>query len=171
MIDKAHASFRKANAFTIVELLIVIVVIAILAAISIVAYVGIQNRANDTVVQSDLSSIAKKIILYKASADAYPPATTAGLTDALDGIKATRSSYGNGLSNDSQNLLYCVTSDRSRFGIAAWSKSGQGFSVMNGNVQKLNYTAEQLLGITCSTLGAVGSWYYLKEGGSWRSFI
>ena len=33
------------SGFTIVELLIVIVVIAILAAITIVAYNGIQNRA------------------------------------------------------------------------------------------------------------------------------
>jgi prepilin-type N-terminal cleavage/methylation domain-containing protein len=35
----------KARGFTIVELLIVIVVIAILAAITIVAYNGIQSRA------------------------------------------------------------------------------------------------------------------------------
>jgi prepilin-type N-terminal cleavage/methylation domain-containing protein len=33
------------SGFTIVELLIVIVVIAILAALSVVAYNGIQNRA------------------------------------------------------------------------------------------------------------------------------
>jgi prepilin-type N-terminal cleavage/methylation domain-containing protein len=34
---------RTMSGFTIVELLIVIVVIAILAAISVVAYTGIQN--------------------------------------------------------------------------------------------------------------------------------
>ena len=36
---------REAHGFTIVELLIVIVVIAILAAISVAAYVNIQERA------------------------------------------------------------------------------------------------------------------------------
>ena len=38
------------SGFTIVELLIVIVVIAILAAISLVAYTGVQNSANDAAV-------------------------------------------------------------------------------------------------------------------------
>ena len=44
----------KNTGFTIVELLIVIVIIGILAAITIVAYNGIQNRANDTVIKNDL---------------------------------------------------------------------------------------------------------------------
>ena len=50
--------------FTIVELLIVIVVIAILAAITIVAYNGIQQRARDTVRAGDISSIEKAIQSY-----------------------------------------------------------------------------------------------------------
>lgn len=45
--------------FTIVELLIVIVVIGILAAISIVAYNGIQNRAKASQRQADATNIAK----------------------------------------------------------------------------------------------------------------
>ena len=45
---------NRYTGFTIVELLIVIVVIAILAAITIVAYTGIQDRAKESNVQSDL---------------------------------------------------------------------------------------------------------------------
>lgn len=47
--------------FTIVELLIVVVVIAILAAITIVAYNGIQNRAYTSKVQSDLRNLENAI--------------------------------------------------------------------------------------------------------------
>lgn len=49
----------KQKGFTIVELLIVIVVIAILAAISIVAYTGINNRARASERKSDATSISK----------------------------------------------------------------------------------------------------------------
>tara|TARA_B100000378_G_C18001618_1_gene397417 strand:+ start:162 stop:1040 length:879 start_codon:yes stop_codon:yes gene_type:complete len=62
--------------FTIVELLIVIVVIAILAAITIVAYTGIQERAKDTALKSDLSNAARAIEAAKAGdpSEAYPNA-------------------------------------------------------------------------------------------------
>jgi len=58
--------------FTIVELLIVIVVIGILAAISIVAYNGIQQRARDATRMSDIGAIAKAVELYYAENGSYP---------------------------------------------------------------------------------------------------
>lgn len=45
--------------FTIVELLIVIVVIGVLAAITIVAYNGLQERARVTKIKADLNQISK----------------------------------------------------------------------------------------------------------------
>ena len=51
--------------FTIVELLIVIVVIGILAAITIVAYNGIQQRARTATVQVDMKNSAN-IFLVRA---------------------------------------------------------------------------------------------------------
>lgn len=58
--------------FTIVELLIVIVVIAILAAISIVAYNGIQQRAKDSQRKSDITAITKALELYYIDNGRYP---------------------------------------------------------------------------------------------------
>ena len=68
---------RTQKGFTIVELLIVIVVIAILAAISIVAYTGIQQKARDTQRKSDISSITKALELYYIDKGYYPPGSWA----------------------------------------------------------------------------------------------
>lgn len=58
--------------FTIVELLIVIVVIAILAAITVVAFNGIQNQAENAKTISAVSAWAKAAQLHKAETGAYP---------------------------------------------------------------------------------------------------
>lgn len=53
--------------FTINELLIVIVIIAILAAITIVAYNGIQERSRDSRRVSDIAQIKKALLAYDAA--------------------------------------------------------------------------------------------------------
>jgi prepilin-type N-terminal cleavage/methylation domain-containing protein len=63
---------QKTTGFTIVELLFVIVVIGILAAITIVAYNGIQSRAKSAKVQQDLKSMQRLVELYKAENGSYP---------------------------------------------------------------------------------------------------
>ena len=68
-------TLRKNQGFTIVELLIVIVVIAILAAITIVAFNGIQNRAKATSGQNLASQIAKKAEIYNTAESTYPTFT------------------------------------------------------------------------------------------------
>lgn len=50
---------QKQNGFTIVELLIVIVVIGILAAITIVSYNGIQDRARTAQLNADMQALDK----------------------------------------------------------------------------------------------------------------
>lgn len=62
---------NRQKGFTIVELLIVIVVIAILAAISIVAYTGIQSRARTSAGQQLASQVAKKMEIYNAVNGSY----------------------------------------------------------------------------------------------------
>ena len=72
--QRASRTSITINGFTIVELLIVIVVIAILAAITIVAYTGIQDRAEAGAAQSAVSQAAKQIEATKAgsSTGVYP---------------------------------------------------------------------------------------------------
>ncbi len=66
----------KQSGFTLVELLIVIVVIAILAAISIVAYNGIQNRANNTTAKQAATQIRTKIEAFNTIKSYYPETGT-----------------------------------------------------------------------------------------------
>ena len=63
---------QRRSGFTIVELLIVIVVIAILAAISIVAYNGIQGRARDSSKMQRVNDIAKALEMYRIDNGDYP---------------------------------------------------------------------------------------------------
>ena len=73
--------------FTIVELLIVIVVIGILAAIVIVAYNGVQNRANTTSRNSAAENLAKKIEAYNGVKSAYPTYNTlANMKTAINAV-------------------------------------------------------------------------------------
>ncbi|MDK2899102.1 MAG: hypothetical protein PWQ10_289 [Patescibacteria group bacterium] len=64
----------KQNAFTIVELLVVIVVIGILASIVTVSYIGITAKANATVLISDLTNARDQFILYQAKYASFPTA-------------------------------------------------------------------------------------------------
>ena len=77
----------KNRGFTIVELLIVIVVIAILAAITIVAYNGIQNRAKASSAQAAANTVIKKAEAANAVATGYPT-TTGGFSAQADSTLA-----------------------------------------------------------------------------------
>ena len=64
----------RQKGFTIVELLIVIVVIAVLAAISIVAYNGIQERTKNSKTHAAVTSWVKAINMYRqANGGSWPP--------------------------------------------------------------------------------------------------
>jgi len=64
---------QRQRGFTIVELLIVIVVVAILAAITVVAYNGIQGRARNAQQLAAAKSYLTAFSAYVAASGAYPP--------------------------------------------------------------------------------------------------
>lgn len=90
---------KDERGFTIVELLIVIVVIAILAAITIVAYNGIQQRAHTTAQKTTAENLAKKVEGYNAINNAYPSlldASSRNTTSQL-ALDASTSLAGSGI--------------------------------------------------------------------------
>lgn len=73
MIEKINTQ----RGFTIVELLIVIVVIGVLAAITTVAFNGVQDKARTAAVSSSLASASRQLENANTDNGSYPADTTA----------------------------------------------------------------------------------------------
>lgn len=157
------------------ELLIVIVVIGILAAITVVAFNGIQNRGYNAAIQSDLRAIATYVERQKVlNGDTYP--TTLAVSD----VKPSRSAYSRGYNNTTSwyNLLYCRNSiePNTGFAIIAQSKSGDTFqySTYAGGLSQSSYNLASSGGSCVAagtpavggTGGTVVQWLY--AGDAWN---
>ena len=166
-------NMKKQTGFTIVELLIVIVVIGILAAITIVAFNGIQNRTHDTAVKNDLSNVAKKIEMFKVT-DASNNYPLTGQLDALQ-FTATKGSYALAPTT-TYNLVYCVNSTtRQQYGVVSMSKSGNMFYISHnsGGIQTLPSWGVNS-GEACAATGLSGTnnWrgYAAEDSPVWRTW-
>ena len=171
---------KSTSGFTIVELLIVIVVIGILAAITIVAYNGVQSRAHDTSVQSDLRNIAKKLEVGRVDSltDSYPT-TNATIAASVD-IKVNKSSYVI-TPAAAYNLLLCfpTLTNPTDYVLLAQSKSGKKFYI-RGSGAITEYTGGVSWGGTVAVMcdsvvtgwTASGAGYAAGDGttGPWRSW-
>lgn len=167
-------SLSMRHGFTIVELLIVIIVIAILASITIVAYNGVQNRTNDTAVQSDLENIAKKIQVFYVTNERFPQ----GYTDMVAAdIRVTKATYSRGMYNGTSwyNLVYCWanSTNPTQFAIVAQAKSGNVFQYVGGKVSQAAYVFATSSAATCLSAGVDIStsgrdWFY--DNDTWQGF-
>jgi len=113
---------KTTSGFTIVELLIVIVVIGILAAITIVAYNGVQQRAIESTLKSDLANASKQIELSNADDGSYP---TSFPSDVKVSKNVTLSLSQNGTG-------YCINAESLTNSTMQWSFSSPGGGLQTG---------------------------------------
>ena len=113
---KVQIRDNRLPGFTIVELIVVIVVIGILAAISVVAYNGVQTRATDTITKSDVVQAGKQLEIDMVMAGSYPASEDEG--NGLSKSESTEFIYTStgdgymltGYSERSGTKAYCISS-------------------------------------------------------------
>lgn len=96
--------------FTLIELLVVVIIIGVLAAIAIPIYIGVQENAKDSAVQSDLTNAKVAVTSYYTENDALP--------SALD--DATLGDYGFTDSENTESITlvgtdvgsFCIQAER-----------------------------------------------------------
>lgn len=143
--------WKKRQGFTIVELLIVIVVIGVLAAISLVAYTGIQNRAYDARIDSAVNQVEKALRIWgsengnviRGGNNSTTPAGALGCTDGSSGWIGAGS-------------YVCSVEDT----LVAAKLLPSGFTASLPNNAHYNPTAGGRLSIMLYTCSAVGSGNY-----------
>lgn len=149
-----HTSKRHPNhqlAFTIVELLVVIVVIGVLAAITIVSYTGITQRANISSLTSDLTNASTQLKLDIINNGSYPD--TLNLANNGKGITASAgTTYFYSVNNNDTPQSFCITAIKNStsyqirdnnkpipgncldsYGITAWYKMDGNINDSSGN--------------------------------------
>ncbi len=115
---------KSERGFTIVELLIVVVIIGILAAIVIVAYNGVTNRAKSSKSDSTAASLQKKLESYNAEIGNYP-ATYSLLT----GAASTTSYYIPAATYTLKTTAIASTDNESTFNYSTCATAGKRISV------------------------------------------
>lgn len=130
-----HTDYNQG--FTLVEVLIVVVVIAILAAVSIVSYNGVQNRANDAAVQVDARSNYEALMLRFAGGES--DGSGSNTSWASSSARVTQNSY---VTRSLSSFVLGTTSDGKAFA-AGISKSGKAFMFKGGTASVTNpWTAD-----------------------------
>ena len=88
---------EKDQGFTLIELLVVMIIIGILAAIAIPVFLSQRQKARDSAVKADVSTIGKEIAAHYVDNTTIPTVTTSGGRYLVNAVDAGKVSEGNTL--------------------------------------------------------------------------
>lgn len=167
---------KRRGGFTIVELLIVIVVIGILAAITIVAFNGIQERSKNTQTVNAVASYVKLMNMYKADEGTHPQVVDVCLGEGYAGGQCRPGYQEDGSDINSVHLAKYLKGDPPKpdmtvlqynstlamagvwytYGSATYNSSGGGLGVVilgTGNCPSITGTSPSASGSTLTEDG------------------
>lgn len=141
--------------FTIVELLVVIVVIGVLAAITIVSYTGISQKAIASSLQSDLATASTQLKMFQVENSAYPNSITDCPTPSAGNL-CLKATPGNNYSSYSANN----TTSPQTFILLA-SNGGQIYKINNSSTP---------IALEPAPLSPVADWLATTQGDHYGNF-
>lgn len=135
-MSNLHRTLRRFKAFTLVELLIVIVILAVLAAIVIPKFADSSTRSKESSLKANLKQVRNAVELFKTDTSAYPAALAdlAGTSAPTSGKDATGTTKAITASDFRGPYLSAVPSD-------PVSGSALTYSVASGTVGKVSASA------------------------------
>jgi general secretion pathway protein G len=113
------------QAFTLTEMVIVLVIISILLVVTMVSYLGYRDKANNATARANVHVILPSIEMYHADTGSYVGMTLSGLKTSYD-QSIDPSMYTLTSLTDSD---YCVASS---VGGKSWKKTGPGTDIVPG---------------------------------------
>src|SRR5262249_3720258 len=129
-INTSHLRLRSRQAFTLVEMLLVLVILAVLAAVVIPRFAGRSQQAKETAAKSDIHALEIALDAFEVDTGGYPAGNNLqGLVDQPSNASGWKGPYVKTIPNDPWGNAYIYTypprNNKSGVDLASGGPDGQ----------------------------------------------